>query len=313
MKHPRAANFCWRCTNGTTGGDRRYLYWFHNHGGRWYEDGNPVWLCGGVEVNTPQGPVIRWSQPEIVLYDDDPYIRMSYPDLVEQDGRTYLTETQKDVARVHEVERTLLDGLWGQFEVDAVACIATEGLVLSLPDTEEIPSQVLMPELPPFLQRSTRADHGAEDLCEGFTIDVWLRLETLATGQVLLDNRTPAGQGFCLQTTDHGTISIVLNDGRTECRWATDPGLLVPNSLHHVVVIVDGGPKVISFVVDGTLNDGGASRQFGWGRYSPHLRGVEGESVLRIADCVQGLRLYNRHLRTSEAIANYNAEHAPGA
>lgn len=27
IKHPRAANFAWRCQNG------KYLYWFHNHGG----------------------------------------------------------------------------------------------------------------------------------------------------------------------------------------------------------------------------------------------------------------------------------------
>ena len=53
-----------------------------------YEDRNPVWLCGGVEADTPEGKVIRWSQPEIVLYDDDPYIRMSYPDLVEEERRS---------------------------------------------------------------------------------------------------------------------------------------------------------------------------------------------------------------------------------
>ena len=35
MKHPRAANFAWKCENG------KYLYWFHNHGGNWYEDRNP--------------------------------------------------------------------------------------------------------------------------------------------------------------------------------------------------------------------------------------------------------------------------------
>jgi hypothetical protein len=165
-----------------------------------------------------------------------------------------------------------------------------------------------MPDLPDFLRRSTtRADHGAEDLRQGFTVDVWLRLENLEAGQVVLDNRTPAGQGFCLHTTGHRTIEIVLNDGRTENRWETDPGLLQANRFHHVVVIVDGGPKVISFVVDGALNDGGTFRQFGWGRYSPHLRGVEGESVLRIAGCVQSLRLYDRYLRTSEAIGNYRA------
>jgi hypothetical protein len=158
------------------------------------------------------------------------------------------------------------------------------------------------------LQRSTtRADHGTEDLRQGFTVDLWLQLECLDADQVLLDNRTPSGQGFCLQTTARGTIEIVLNDGRTENHWETDPGLLKANKRHHVVAIVDGGPKIITFVVDGVLNDGGTARQFGWGRYSPHLRGVDGDRVLRVACSVVGLRVYDRYLRTSEAIGNYRA------
>jgi hypothetical protein len=227
----------------------------------------------------------------------------------------YLTETQKDVARVHEIDPALLEGLWGQFEFACDAAgdaIATEGLVLSLPAGRQpidkgMPNQVPMPDLPAFLKRSDRADHGAKDLRQGFALDVWLEMESLDVGQVLLDNRTPDGQGFCLQTTDRGTIEIVLNDGRTENRWDTDPSLLQANVRHHLVAIVDGGPKLISFVVDGALNDGGTFRQFGWGRFSPHLRGVEGDRVLRIACCVKGLRVYSRYLRTSEAIANYRA------
>jgi hypothetical protein len=227
-------------------------------------------------------------------------------------GKIYLTETQKDRARVHEVDPALLEGLWGQFENDT---LATEGLVLSLPKADErLPAQVSMPALPAFLQRSTiRADLGMEDLRQGFTLDVWLCLQSLRAGQVLLDNRTPAGRGFCLQTTGRGTIEIVLNDGRTENRWESDPGLLRASRRHHVAVIVDGGPKLISFVVDGKLNDGGTTRQFGWGRYSPHLRGVEGGDMLRMAECVKRLRLYNRYLRTSEAIANYYAERESAA
>jgi hypothetical protein len=53
--------------------------------------------------------LIEWSQPEILLYDDDPFIRMSYPDLIEEDGRFYITETQKSVGRVHEIPASLLD------------------------------------------------------------------------------------------------------------------------------------------------------------------------------------------------------------
>jgi hypothetical protein len=45
-----------------------------------------------------------------------PYIRISYPDLIEEGDKVFLTETQKDVARVHEVDRWLLEGLWSQFE-----------------------------------------------------------------------------------------------------------------------------------------------------------------------------------------------------
>ena len=80
VKHPRAANFAWRCSNG------KFIYWYHNHGGTWYEDRNPVWILGGVEADSPHGKIIEWSQPEVLLYDDHMDTRMSYPDLVEEGG-----------------------------------------------------------------------------------------------------------------------------------------------------------------------------------------------------------------------------------
>ena len=72
LKHPRAANFAWNCSN------RKFLYWFHNHGGRFvgefgangkggrspYDDRNPAWLVAGREIETPDGRRIEWSQPE---------------------------------------------------------------------------------------------------------------------------------------------------------------------------------------------------------------------------------------------------------
>ena len=81
--------------------------------------------------------------------------------------------------------------------------------------------------------------------------------DSLDAGQVLLDNRTPDGKGFCLQTAAGGAVEIVLNDGRSESRWACDPGLLQAGKKHHVVAIIDGGPKIITLVVDGRLCDGG--------------------------------------------------------
>ncbi|MBM3753580.1 MAG: hypothetical protein FJW38_06330 [Acidobacteria bacterium] len=283
MKHPRAANFAWRAENG------KYLYWFHNHGGRFirehprqrtnaYEDRNPVWLSGGVEADGPTGKIIRWSQPEIALYDDDPIIRMSYPDLVEDGGKFYLTETQKDVARVHELNPKLLDGLWGA----------------AAPPSPVAPADVT------FYQRSRRADHGKEDLRAGFTLDLWVNLSNLDAGQTLL-----ASAGATLRTIAGGAVELTLSDGRTENRWASDAGSIVAGKPQHIVVIVDGGPKIISFITNGQLNDGGVQRQFGWGRFSPNLKGVSGLAQLKTSQAVTKFAFYPRAIFTAEAIAGF--------
>ena len=320
MKHPRAANFAWRCQNG------KYLYWFHNHGGNWYEDRNPVWLCGGVEVDGPDGKLIAWSQPEIALYDDDSYIRMSYPDLIEDGGKLYLLETQKDKARVHEIDQGLLDGLW-----EGAAGMTREGCLLEWRSDADTRAHASFPALPPFLARDHQSpDYGAKDLRNGFTLELWLRLDELAGGQSLLEARADTGQGWALQTTGSGSIEIILNDGRTENRWDCDRDMLEAGKLHHLAVVVDGGPKIITFIVDGQVNDGGLHRQFGWGRFSPGLRHAHSRSQnpiiapgsvsvqdgspaesdaerVEIGPGVEALRIYDRVLRTAEVIGNYQS------
>ncbi|MDY0357844.1 MAG: exo-alpha-sialidase [Sedimentisphaerales bacterium] len=269
IKHPRAANFAWQCANG------KYLYWFHNHGGRSYDDRNPAWLCGGVEADSPEGKVIRWSQPEIVLYDDDPRVRMSYPDLIEDDGQFYLTETQKTIARVHPIDRTLLEGLWSQFENRTVA-----------------------PREP-------------DCVVEGFAIDLWIEFESLTPGRTILEGRNDQGRGICLRTASGGAVEIVRNDGAVESRWSCDGGLLKAGHLHHIVANVDAGPRIITFVIDGKLCDGGQTRQFGWGRFDVDWRPAGLGGLLQIAPEFGGrirhLRTYNRSLRTSESVGNYRA------
>ena len=306
MKHPRAANFAWRCENG------KYIYWFHNHGGKFigtnpkrrtmaYEDRNPAWLVGGVEADSPKGKIIRWSQPEIGLYDDDPFIRMSYPDMVEDQGKYFITETQKNVARVHEVDASLLEGMWEELSSSHKGAV-TDGLLLEWNARNASSPSVDAPPLPLFVQRSKRADYGTDDTRAGFTLDLWLKS---STEQTLLDNRTTDGRGLLLQAAPNGTLQISLNDGRTQNEWASDPGMLGGGTSHHVSVIIDGGPKIISFVIDGKFCDGGETRQFGWGRFSPNLRSANGAEKLRIGANVTSLRIYGRALRTAEAIRNF--------
>lgn len=104
---------------------------------------------------------------------------------------------------------------------------------------------------------------------------------------------------------------MTLDDGWTRSAWDCDAGVLQRGRLHHVVICVDGGPKIITFVVDGALCDGGAGRPFGSGRFHRHLRGLNGSNELRIAPRLRGriasLRIYGRYLRTSEAISHFHA------
>lgn len=300
VKHPRAANFAWRASNG------KFLYWCHQHGGKDYDDRNPVWVLAGVEGDSPGGKVIRWSQPEVLLYDDDTYIRMSYPDFVEDDGRYFITETQKSIARTHEIAPDFLDLIWSQFDR---AEVAEERCVLALPaEGGAMPAEAPAPKLPVFIERDRSGEpYGTLDRRNGFSIDLWFQLDTLEPGQVLLDNRLADGHGFCLRTSDRETIELVLNDGRTENRWDCDPGMIQPGQHHHLTAIVDGGPHIVWFVTDGCFNDGGTFRQFGWGRFNPHLRDVNGADALRIGEGVEAVRLYARALRTTEAIGNWRA------
>ena len=297
MKHPRAANFAWRCRNG------KYLYWFHNHGGRSYDDRNPVWISGGVEVDGPNGKIIQWTQPEILLYDRDPYIRMSYPDLVEEEGEYYFTETQKSIARIHRVDKKLLEGLWGQF---AKQQQEAPDAVLSLRRENSAGSEtVKMPRLPEFVGRdASRADHGTKNLNAGFTVDMKVKFSDWEAGKTILDSRLDNGQGLVVSMTDRGTLELQMHDGRTIAAWDSDP-VFEKDKTHHVTIMVDGGPGIISFVVDGQMCDGGTYRQFGWGRFSPNFRHANGADQLVIDDDITELNIYDRALTVSESIGNY--------
>ncbi len=319
MKHPRAANFCWGRADGT------YLYWFHNHGGPFvreahdldasapYRGRNPAWLCAGIEFDSPEGKIIRWSQPEIALYADDASDRMSYPDLIEEGDALYVTETQKTVARVHRLSPDLIAGLANSLGASQVV---RRGLILDLlTAADPLPAEIALPDLAGTpIDASGAPLPGASDLDSGFALNLAVTLGSLAPGQRLLDARDAAGIGWALVTSGRGTLRIVMNDGRTEDAWEYDSNLLQTGVEHHLAIIVDGGPRIVTMVVDGRLCDGGSERQYGWGRFSVDLHRVCQPALLRVAPELDGavsrVRVYGRALRTWEALANWRADRA---
>jgi len=313
MKHPRAANFVWKCENG------KFLYWFHNHGGRFikehpqrrsiaYNDRNPVWLSGGVEKDSPEGKIIEWSQPEILFYDDDPLIRMSYPDLIEEAGKYYVTETQKDIARTHLVDTHLLEHLWEQQEnVAKTTCGVLHHWESQRPKQGDV-VEVTWGGFPGFYERDlTKIDHGGKSINGGFSIDIAFRVLPQKENVKLLDAMDEQGRGWQIAINDEQCLEITFNDGQTRAIWACDEGQLRVGDDCYVSIIVDGGPNVISFVVNGLLNDGGDSRQFGWGRFSPYIKSANGNPAISVDNSVREFTLYDRALLTSEAVGNYRA------
>lgn len=305
VKHTRAANFVWRTTDG------RYLYWFHNHEvPNFTGQRNPAWIAGGREVDSAAGKIMEWSQPEIMLYGPDAGTRISYPDLVEEGGRYFVTETQKTIARVHEIPAAFLETLWKQPEARR---IASRGLAVELLAGGCRPGATA--KLPATFDLESNPAEG------GFTVETWVRFSDLGPGQTILDSRNAAGGGFSLVTTDQGTVQLTIRGafgppGRdnavlAETSWDCDPGLLRAGQWHHVAAIVDGFAKVVCFVVDGQLCDGGKTRPFGWARFPRELRTLPTTRTLRLAPLLRGelaaVRIYQRRLLVSEAVGNWRA------
>jgi hypothetical protein len=297
VRHPRAATFVWRCADG------RYLLWFHNHAGQWYDDRNPVWLAMGEEIDSPSGRVIAWGQPEIGLYDDDVYVRMSYPDYIEEGDKAYLTETQKAEARVHLIPSEILVSLRAQPRLVAAP---TLGSVFTWRRETDLGTvEVAVPAMPDFTMRDgSRTDHGQKDLRTGCSFLLRLCMTNVIPGQVLFCSRTRDGAGYMLETAEQGSVKMSFSDGRTAHHWTSDRGLISPGKTHHIGIILDGGPKLVLILVDGILNDGAGLRQFGWGRFSPNLQHVRGGETVQIAPHIQDFRLFDRALRVTEVIGD---------
>ena len=278
MKNPRAANFVWRCSNG------KFLYWFHNHGGRafidrhsMYGDRNPVWVCPGVETGEPGARSIRWGEPELLLYHPDPAKMMSYPDLIEADGKYFFTETEKRIARVHEVPTAFLEKLWASLDGDVT------------PDAEVVFSASRAGEYAPV---------PLPDLAAGAGFSIEFSLVSPEPG-VLFDSRWHDGRGMVVEYTPDRRISLRVNDSRQEWLAASER----VTELSRAVVIVDGGPGVVSFVADGVFLDGGEEMEFGWRRFNPATRNSRNDAPWRIGKKIAELRIRNSALLTCEAVA----------
>jgi hypothetical protein len=138
-----------------------------------------------------------------------------------------------------------------------------------------------------------------------------------------MGSQSKNGAGIRVTAPTHSTFQLEFSDASRSAEWETDPAEPTTSQLHHLVFIVDGGPKLIACILNGSLCDGDSrNRPYGYGRFlqtrfperfsdrkevAPEIGNVTGGPSLQVAPVVARLRIYDRPLRVSEAIGNFHA------
>lgn len=287
VKNPRAANFIWKLS-----GDR-YFYWFHNHSEKSYAHRSIVWCLGARETDSPEGKVLSFSQPEVLLYNDSITRGISYPDLMElPSGDLLISETEKKTARIHRIPAEFVSQL---FDPEVPVPFFAWPSVAS-PDT----GAFNLPKLPVFFDHEPWNNWEStpyKDMRTGFTVE--LMVSCTAEPGELVGNRTKFGRGFSIQLTSERKLEVRLDDPYSGSHWISSRCIRKDQDTH-IVIIIDGGPKIISMVFDGVFDDGGPEHCFGFGRFNPYLHSPNG-GALQIRDGLVACRFYNFALMISQA------------
>jgi hypothetical protein len=157
--------------------------------------------------------------------------------------------------------------------------------------------------LPEFFTRN----HQSPDYCgmatnAGFALELDLMLDKQQNIS-LINGQRGDGRGLALNITKTGCLELLMNDGWMEQRMISEPCL--KTGKNHVVINIDGGPRIVSFIVNGRFCDGGEHCQFGWQRFSPYFRHVNWCETWEIGKSFNGklshLKVYNRIIMAAEA------------
>lgn len=323
LRNPRGSITPFRCSTPAPDGSAEYVMLYYNNGRTerlGYVGRRVYWLTVGR--STTAG-TITWSQPEIALYwdgtgfEDRPEWNPDwaivdgpgYPDFAElPDGSLVFVESNKLAVRYHEVDPRVLTYLRRQPEL---ALVPMEALVLDWKRSDPHPSSG--PVLPDLRARGgcTIVLHLHGPLLPGVVLVSAMSTVTAALGEEPTD--ATVTKGYSVTVTDHGELELVITDGfgaelRHRTHVSVDRGL-GDESAHLVAFIADGGPKVVSVVVDDRLDDGGDSPQ-SW-EFFPAGLGEVGGADLTIdptaSGAVERFMIYDRALLTTEAIALYRA------
>merc|ERR1712100_412619 len=290
-------------------------------GGGWYGR-DPYFLACGREVNGTFGPSglpeILWSQPEIVLYDREYRGGTSGggdPDFIFVDKGTgnvttevYISAAQKGLPQpaksrsyLSRVDPMLIQGLLSQHTASGQP--KGQAPLISV-DATNMNTPLKRPELPATGNAPLTAR-------QGFSIVFSLN-----------GHRAHAKPGDTIFQGEYMTLGVGSGQGGLGLNFSyidgrggsfnggAGPmctGLLVQDGTHHVSIVADGGPNIVSFVIDGIYCDGSWSflPEAGMSEIPATAFTVHSRDKVHYGAAVTKLDMYGAALRTSESVAMY--------
>ena len=289
VKQPRAANFLWKTKGG------KYLYWFHNVGNMGYDFRNPAWCAPAFEYDTENGKELIYGQPEILFYHPTgDRLSISYPDLIEYEGKWLITETQKQIARIHTVSDRLQNALLTQDTV----CARLNGISKDELISGGVPKQTYT-----VVDHSDRTEWKKLTENSGTT---WIFEGTFKEGDTVISAYNKKRGGFKVTVNEDGTLTCFASG--ESANFTVESSINVSDGKkHHVAWITDGAACVSYLVIDGIFDNGGEVFECGW-RFMPYqLSFINAVKEVSFGDTVTDVRLISGAILTTDAIGDWRA------
>ncbi|MFM8311324.1 MAG: hypothetical protein ACKOAZ_05420 [Ilumatobacteraceae bacterium] len=324
LKNPRGSITPFRLREPSARGLPEFVMLYYNNGRTerlGYVGRRVYWLVCGR--STPDG-LIRWGQPELALwwdgtgFEDRPGWNPDwaivdgpgYPDFVEfDDGTLAFVESNKLAVRYHVVDRRLLAHLRAQPEL---VHVTDDSLAYRWHAAADVSGR--QPCAPALADLRARGGvtvvvriAGTGAAARGRCLVQAFSTVTAALGEE--PTSATVTKGYSVTVRDDGELELYVTDGfGTEVRHSTRIAMssnVWDGGEHLVGFVLDGGPKVVSAVVDERLDDGGSDPQ-GWAFFPAALGEVGGSELVvepNATGVLRELRVYDRALLTTELVA----------
>jgi hypothetical protein len=260
-----------------------------------YDFRNPAWCAPAFETDTENGKELVYGQPEILFYHTTgDRLSISYPDLIEYDGKLMITETQKQIARIHTVSERLQNALLNQDTVSA----KLDGISMSELKTNGVPKQTYSK-----VNHSDRTEWKEIPENSGTT---WIFEGIFNKGDSVISAHNKQRGGFKVDVTEEGTLRCYAA-GEAANFTLESSIILCDGKKHHVAWIMDNAACISYLVIDGIFDNGGNVSECGW-RFIPYqLSFINAVKDVSFGANVSDVRLIPNSILTADAIGDWRA------